>query len=197
MSAEVVSILVLAAIFAVAIGMSVNMGLLAFAAAFLVGTLVADLNADEIFAVFPGDIFVVLVGITYLFGIAQLNGTVDWLVNLAMRGVGGRVGAIPWVMFGVAAVLTAIGAVSPAAVAIVAPIALGFAVQFKINPLLMGVLVVHGAQAGGFSPISVYGTIVNDALATPSWPRTSSPSSSPASPSTRLWPLSCSCCSAG
>ncbi|HYN52399.1 MAG TPA: hypothetical protein VES62_15870, partial [Thermoleophilaceae bacterium] len=123
MSAEVVSILVLAAIFAVAIGMSVNMGLLAFAAAFLVGTLVADLNADEIFAVFPGDIFVVLVGITYLFGIAQLNGTVDWLVNLAMRGVGGRVGAIPWVMFGVAAVLTAIGAVSPAAVAIVAPIA--------------------------------------------------------------------------
>ena len=33
---------------------------------------------------------------------------------------------------------TAIGAVSPAAVAIVAPIALGFAVQFKINPLLMG-----------------------------------------------------------
>ena len=97
MSAEVVSILVLAAIFAVAIVMSVNMGLLAFAAAFLVGTLVADLNADEIFAVFPGDIFVVLVGITYLFGIAQLNGTVDWLVNLAMRGVGGRVGAIPWV----------------------------------------------------------------------------------------------------
>ena len=42
MSSEVLSILVLAAIFAVAIAMSVNMGLLAFAAAFLVGTLVAD-----------------------------------------------------------------------------------------------------------------------------------------------------------
>jgi di/tricarboxylate transporter len=68
-------------------------------------------------------------------------------------------------MFGIAGVLTAIGAVSPAAVAIVAPIALGFAVQFGINPLLMGVMVVHGAQAGGFSPISVYGTIVNDAVA--------------------------------
>jgi di/tricarboxylate transporter len=165
MSAEVVSILVLAAIFVVAIAMSVNMGLLAFAAAFLVGTLAADMTADDIFAVFPGGIFVVLVGITYLFGIAQLNGTVGWLVNLAMRVVGGRVGAIPWVMFAIAGVLTAIGAVSPAAVAIVAPIALGFAVQFGINPLLMGVMVVHGAQAGGFSPISVYGTIVNDALA--------------------------------
>ncbi|HEY7453422.1 MAG TPA: SLC13 family permease [Thermoleophilaceae bacterium] len=165
MSNEIISILVLAAVFAIAIGISVNMGLLAFAAAFLVGTLAAGMNADDIFGVFPGDIFVVLVGITYLFAIAQINGTVDWLVKLAMRAVGGRVGAIPWIMFGVAGVLTAIGAVSPAAVAIVAPIALGFAVQFGINPLLMGVMVVHGAQAGGFSPISVYGTIVNDALA--------------------------------
>ena len=68
-------------------------------------------------------------------------------------------------MFGVAATLTAIGAVSPAAVAIVAPIALGFAAQYRINPLLMGVLVVHGAQAGGFSPISVYGSIVNGVVA--------------------------------
>jgi di/tricarboxylate transporter len=141
------------------------MGLLAFAAAFLVGTLAADMTADDIFGVFPGDIFVVLVGITYLFALAQRNGTVDWLVRLAMRAVGGRVGAIPWIMFAIAGVLTAIGAVSPAAVAIVAPVALGFAVQFGINPLLMGVMVVHGAQAGGFSPSSVYGTIVNDALA--------------------------------
>jgi di/tricarboxylate transporter len=147
MSAEVVSILALAAVFAIAIGVSVNMGLLAFASAFLIGTLAADMTADDIFGVFPGDIFVVLVGITYLFAIAQRNGTVDWLVNLAMRAVGGRVGAIPWIMFGIAAVLTAIGAVSPAAVAIVAPIALGFAVQFGINPLLMGIMVVHGAQA--------------------------------------------------
>ena len=68
-------------------------------------------------------------------------------------------------MFGVAATLTAIGAVSPAAVAIVAPIALGFAARYEINPLLMGVLVVHGAQAGGFSPISVYGSIVNGVVA--------------------------------
>jgi di/tricarboxylate transporter len=65
------------------------------------------------------------------------------------------------VMFVVTGVLTSIGAVSPAAVAIVAPIALGFAARYGISPLLMGAMVVHGAQAGGFSPISVYGSIVN------------------------------------
>jgi hypothetical protein len=64
-------------------------------------------------------------------------------------------------MFLVAAALTAAGAVVPGAVAIVVPIALGFAIQYGSNPLLMGLMVVNGATAGGFSPISVFGGIVN------------------------------------
>ncbi|QUH02723.1 hypothetical protein HUO13_19650 [Saccharopolyspora erythraea] len=165
MPPEVVSILALVACFVVATTMSVNMGVLAFATAFLVGTLAGGLSEDEIFAGFPGDIFVVLVGVTYLFAIARANGTTDWLVRWSVRLVGGRLAVLPWVMFGIAALLTAIGAVSPAAVAIVAPIALNLAARHGINPLLMGALVVHGAQAGGFSPISVYGVIVNGVVA--------------------------------
>jgi di/tricarboxylate transporter len=47
-------------------------------------------------------------------------------------------------------------------VAIIAPIALGFAARHGINPLLMGMMVIHGAQGGGFSPLSVYGITVNE-----------------------------------
>ncbi|WP_405791861.1 SLC13 family permease [Streptomyces sp. NBC_01506] len=161
MSAELISILVLVVVFVIATTRSINMGALAFAAAFGVGELVADLDADGIFAGFPGDLFVVLVGVTYLFAIARANGTTDWLVHAAIRLVRGRIALIPWVMFAITGALTAIGAVSPAAVAIVAPIALSFAARYGISPLLMGALVVHGAQAGGFSPISIYGSIVN------------------------------------
>ncbi|WP_369217592.1 SLC13 family permease [Streptomyces flavofungini] len=161
MSAELISILVLVVVFVIATTRSVNMGALAFAAAFAVGELVADLDADGIFAGFPGDLFVVLVGVTYLFAIARSNGTTDWLVHASIRLVGGRIAWIPWVMFVIAGALTAIGAVSPAAVAIVAPIALSFAARHGISPLLMGAMVVHGAQGGGFSPISIYGSIVN------------------------------------
>ncbi|MFF1291737.1 MULTISPECIES: SLC13 family permease [unclassified Streptomyces] len=161
MSPELISILVLVVVFVIATTRSVNMGALAFAAAFAVGELVADLDADGIFAGFPGDLFVVLVGVTYLFAIARANGTTDWLVHAAIRLVRGRVALIPWVMFFLTGALTAIGAVSPAAVAIVAPIALSFAARYGISPLLMGAMVVHGAQGGGFSPISIYGTIVN------------------------------------
>lgn len=161
MSPELLSILVLAVVFVIATTRSVNMGALAFAAAFGVGTLVAGLDADGVFAGFPGDLFVVLVGVTYLFALARANGTTDWLVHAAVRMVRGRVALIPWVMFALTGALTAIGAVSPAAVAIVAPIALSFAARYGISPLLMGAMVVHGAQAGGFSPISIYGSIVN------------------------------------
>ncbi|MCM2577408.1 SLC13 family permease [Streptomyces meridianus] len=165
MSAELISIVVLVAVFVIATTRSVNMGALSFAAAFGVGELVAGLDAEGIFGGFPGDLFVVLVGITYLFAIARANGTTDWLVAASLRVVGGRVVLIPWVMFAVTGLLTAIGAVSPAAVAIVAPIALSSAARHGISPLLMGAMVVHGAQGGGFSPISIYGSIVNGIVA--------------------------------
>ena len=161
MSPELLSILALALMFVTATIVPINMGILAFVGAFLVGTLVADESTEAIAGGFPAELFLALVGITYLFAIAQNNGTIDWIVSLAVRAVRGRVAAIPWIMFFVAATLTAVGAVSPGAVAIIAPIALGFAWQYGISPLMMGLMVIHGAQAGGFSPISIYGGITS------------------------------------
>ena len=122
------------------------------------------MSAANVLAGFPGDLFVTLVGITYLFAIAQNNGTIDWLVRQAVRSVRGHTAAIPWVMFFVTALLTSVGAVSPGAVAIVAPIALRFSQQYRIHPLLMGLMVIHGAQGGGFSPMSIYGGITNQVV---------------------------------
>jgi di/tricarboxylate transporter len=160
-SPELLSILALVAMFVIATILPVNMGIVAFVGAFLLGTLVADQTTEDIAGGFPVPLFLALVGITYLFAIAQNNGTIDWIVSLAVRAVRGRVAAIPWIMFFLAATLTAVGAVSPGAVAIIAPIALGFAAQYRISPLMMGLMVIHGAQAGGFSPISIYGGITN------------------------------------
>jgi di/tricarboxylate transporter len=161
MTMQVISIVGLVLIVLLATLRSVNMGAIAFLGAFLLGTLVFDVSEDDLFAGFPGDLFVVLVGVTLLFAIAKGNGTVDWLVNVGVRAVRGRIAFIPWVMFLVTAVLTSVGAVVPGAVAIMAPIGLGFAARHRINPLLMGLLIINGASAGGFSPISVFGVIVN------------------------------------
>jgi di/tricarboxylate transporter len=170
MSTEIAAIVGLAVMFIIATVLPINMGALALVGAFIIG-LLSHMSAKEIFAGFPGDLFVTLVGITYLFAIAQNNGTIDWLVHRAVWLVRGRIAAIPWVMFTVAGVLTGVGAVSPAAVAIIAPIALRFAHKYSISPLLMGLIVIHGAQAGGFSPISIYGGITNQVVERAGLPR--------------------------
>jgi di/tricarboxylate transporter len=160
MGNELISILGLVAIFLIGTTMGINMGVLGIVGAFILGTALG-VSEDDIFAGFPGDLFVILVGVTFLFGIASMNGTVDWLIHASVRAVGGRTAAIPWVFFLVTAAMTAAGAVVPGAVAIVVPIAIGFALQYGINPMLMGLMVVNGATAGGFSPISIFGSIVN------------------------------------
>ena len=165
MSAPVLSIIILAVMFLLATVLPLNMGALAFVGAFLLGAVVLGMSTNDILANFPGGLFLTIVGVTYLFAIAQNNGTIDLLVRGAVRLVGSKVALIPWVMFAITAVITAVGALSPAAVAIIAPIALSFAAKHKINPLMMGMMVVHGAQAGGFSPIAVYGVTVNGIIA--------------------------------
>src|SRR5215212_5391706 len=172
MGPEWVAIIALVALFVVGTLLPINMGALAYVAAWFVGMYALDLDEKEILAGVSGDLVLTLIGVTYLFAIARNNGTVDLIVRNAVRGVGGRVALIPWVMFAVTGVITAIGAASPAACAIIGPIALGFAGRYKISPLLMGMFVVHGAQAGGFSPISIYGTITNSVMEDNGLPQT-------------------------
>ena len=144
------------------------MGALALIAAFLVGTLVAGASKNSIIGGFPGDLFVILVGVTYLFAIARANGTVDWLVRGAVRAVRGRVALIPWMMFLVTAVLTALGAVVPAAVAIIAPIGMGFAVRYRIRvagigvPLLAAFVIclIGGAVSAFASTTGILGALI-------------------------------------
>jgi di/tricarboxylate transporter len=161
MSVEIISSLVLVAIFVISTTMGIHMGALAITAAFIIGVFVVGLEADDVADFFPGDLFIILAGVTFLFAIARANGTIDYLVRGAVSSVGGRLALIPWVFFFITAVLTAVGSVVPAAVAIIAPIGLNFAKRFGINPLLMGLMVINGATAGGFSPISIFGSITN------------------------------------
>lgn len=142
----------------------VNMGLLALAAAFLAGTMLIDIPPKEILGGFPGDLVVILVGVTFLFAIAERNGAIEWVVHGLTRIFGHRAVAMPWVIFIASALLTSFGALGPAAVAIVAPVALRFAAQHHISPLMMGLMTIHGAQAGAFSPTSVYGGITNGVI---------------------------------
>ncbi|ATL88056.1 SLC13 family permease [Streptomyces malaysiensis] len=157
MSMADVSIVVLIALFAATALPRFNLGLAALPAAFLVG-LAADRTADDVTAFFPGDFFVLIVGVTALFAVAQINGTLDWLLDGMLRLVGGRALLVVLVPFLIGAVLTAIGTLPAAATAIVAPLALGLAARYGIPLFIAAVLGITGVISGLLSPLAVYGT---------------------------------------
>ncbi|MBB3049055.1 di/tricarboxylate transporter [Prauserella isguenensis] len=152
-----VSIAVLVGLFVLAgVVPRVHLGLTALPAAFLLG-LGAGVPADEVTDFFPANFVVLVVGVMALFGTAHANGTLDWLLESLLRLVGGRLVLVPVVPFVIGAVLTAIGTLPAASVAIVAPIALGLAARYRYSPLIASVVGVTGILSGVMSPFAMYG----------------------------------------
>jgi di/tricarboxylate transporter len=164
MSIDMVGILVLALIFAIGTWRSINLGALALVAAVVLGTGFAGASLKDVYAGFPADLFVLLVGVTFLFGVATANGTVEWVVDRAVHLVGDHARALPWVLFVVAAIPTTAGALGPAGIAILAPLGLRIGQRYNINPVLTSLMIVHGSAVGNFSPINVLGAIVNKTM---------------------------------
>lgn len=164
MSVQIIAILVLLIMFIITAALPINLGVIGFVAAFLVGSFIGGMSIKDIYAVFPADLFITLAGVTYLFAIVQNNGTIDLITHWGLRLVKGNIALIPWIMFALSTLLTSVGTLGPASVAIFAPIALRFAAQYRISPLLMGLMVVQGSTAGSYSPINPIGVIVNGIL---------------------------------
>ncbi|MET0317626.1 C4-dicarboxylate ABC transporter [Rhodococcus sp. RS1C4] len=161
-SIELLPLVALVAMFVIATFFPINIGILGFIGAFAVGYFALGYDDKEILTAFPSSIVLTIVGVTYFFGMAKKNGTIDLLVNSCIRAVHGRVTVVPWVFFFAASVLTALGTFSPAAVALITPAAMGFAARTRMSPLVMGIMAINGAHAGAFSPISVSGVLVRD-----------------------------------
>jgi len=164
LSFEIIAIIVLLIMFVIGSTLPVNIGVMGFVAAFIVGSLFSGLSLDDIYSVFPSDLFILLAGITFLFSIIQKSGTVDLIADWGLRLVKGNVGLIPWLMFVLSMILTSIGTSGIAVVSILAPIALRIAYQNKISQLMMGVLIVMGVNAGSFTQLNIFGVIINGVM---------------------------------
>lgn len=164
MSIHLVGVLGLVLVFLVAAVRPISLGVAALVMTFLVGTIFAGESAAQMYAGFPVDLFVLLVGVTYLFAIASANGTVERVVEGAARLVRDR-RAVPWIVFVATALPTMAGALGSASVALLAPFSLRLAQRYRLDRRMIGLMVVHGAACGNFSPLNVLGAIVHQAIA--------------------------------
>ncbi|MFI6698635.1 SLC13 family permease [Streptomyces sp. NPDC050509] len=163
MSIHVIGVVALALVFVIGTLKPVNIGALALIAAFLIGKLVVHEDAAKILSGFPPDLFVLLVGVTYLFGLAAVNGTLEWLIERAVGLLGDRPALVPWLIFCFSAVPTTAGALGPAGVAMLAPVCLGLGRRYGIDRRMSALMVMHGSCLGNFSPLNGLAIIVQQA----------------------------------
>ena len=156
MSIHAAGVIGLVLVFVIGTLRPVNLGALALVMTFLLGTIVVGEEVRLMYSGFPVDLLILLTGVTYLFAIAQNNGTVDQIVERATRLARGRRSLIPWVVFLVASLPALAGALGSAGVALLAPIALQLGKRFDLDRRMIGLMVVHGAAAGNFSPLNFF-----------------------------------------
>ncbi|HTF51895.1 MAG TPA: SLC13 family permease [Pseudonocardia sp.] len=164
MSSPLLATLVLLAVFVIGTVLPVNLGALALIAAILVGPAVLGQSVKDVLGGFPADLFVLIFGVTYLFSIATVNGTIERLVERCARLVDGRRALLPVMLFVVSAVPTSLGALAPASVAMLAPVALRLAHRYQVSAKLAALMVLYGSTAGNFSPLNPLGAIVNGTM---------------------------------
>jgi di/tricarboxylate transporter len=142
-----------------------NVGLLSMGFTYLVGNFMGKVPVKTIIAGFPVSLVVMLIGVSYLFATASVNGTLEKLSKFFVKGVRGRAALLPMVYFVLAFVLSSIGPGAIPITALLAPPALAAASQTGIPVFLMAIMVVHGGIAGAMSPIAATGVVANKIIA--------------------------------
>jgi Na+/H+ antiporter NhaD/arsenite permease-like protein len=142
-----------------------NVGIVSLALAWIVGVYLGGLPFNTVIGAFPISLFLTLVGVTLLFGMAHVNGTLERLAAHAVRLCYGNAGLIPLMFFVVALGLSTIGPGNIATAALLAPMAMAIGHQAGVPPFLMILMVGNGAQAGALSPFAPTGVIVNGVMA--------------------------------
>lgn len=165
MSPAVLSLVALLVAIAVSMASKLNVGVLAMAFAWLIGTYVAGWRPEQVAAGFPSSLFLTLTGVTLLFALAESNGTLERLAHRAVGLARGRTRLIPAIVFVIAFLLSSVGPGAITTVALLIPMAMAVGTRAGVPRFLTALAVANGANAGNLSPISAIGIVANTKMA--------------------------------
>ena len=151
MNIAVLSLVVLAVVVAIGFIKKINIGFAAVGAAYVLG-IAGGMSSSEIISGFNSSLFVTMVGVTFLFGLASVNGTLDLFSKKVVALVGKRTYLIPILMFFLSAFISAIGPGHIATGILMTTFAMYLAFEMDINPFATALYAKLGANAGCASP---------------------------------------------
>ena len=161
MNLSVISLIALVAVVAIGFIKKVNLGFLSLGVAYFLG-IAGGMTAKQISAGFDSSMFVTLVGVTFLFGMASNNGTLDLFSKKIVALVGKHTVLIPMLMFFLSAFISAIGPGHIAAGILMTTFAMYLAFEMNINPMSTALYAKLGANAGCASVLSMTGILAKN-----------------------------------
>jgi Na+/H+ antiporter NhaD/arsenite permease-like protein len=164
-NSAILSLIALLVAIALSMATKLNVGVLAMAFAWLIGTYVAGLRVEQVAAGFPSSLFLTLTGVTLLFALAETNGTLERVAHRAVGLARGRTRLIPILLFFIAFVLSSVGPGAITTVALLIPMAMAVGTRAGVPRFLTALAVANGANAGNLSPISAIGIVANSKMA--------------------------------
>lgn len=159
MTIAIISLISLVLAIAIGFWRNVNVGLIALMFSLIVGFYLGGIPIDTIISYWPLKLFFTTFGVTLLFGITKLNGTLEKLSNMMIYQSHGKTILIIIVFYFLALILASIGPGNISTGALLLPIGLALAYQAKIPVTLMSIIIINGAIAGGLSPIAPNGIV--------------------------------------
>lgn len=158
------SLVALAVTMVVSCTSRINVGVLALVLAGLIGTVAAGWRFDQVAAGFPSSLFLTLVGVSLLFALAEVNGTLARAARRALGLAKGDARAVPAVLFVGAGLLSSAGPGAVSTVALLAPVGMAMAAASRVPAILAALMITNGANAGNLSPTSAVGVIANSRM---------------------------------
>ena len=143
----------------------INVGIMGVAAAVIVGMVWSGMTVKQIYSGWPINLFMILVGVTFMFSAAQVNGTMEKFSAYCVRLAKGNVAFIPIIFFLLVTFVTTIGPGNIASTALLAPVGMALAGRIGLSAFCMTLLIVGAANGAAFSPFSPTGIISNGIIA--------------------------------
>ncbi len=142
-----------------------HVGFLSIGFGIIVAGIWGNTTGARVMAYFPVSLFMILVGVTFLFGMAQTNGTMEKLTAYSVRICKGNTAVVPLIVFLLTTFITTIGPGNIAGTALMAPVAMAIATRVGMSAFLMTLIVVGAANGAALSPFAPTGIISNGIIA--------------------------------
>lgn len=163
MNLGVISLILLLVAIVIGFLRNINVGILSIGFAMILVLIFPDtLAVKDVVSGFSTSLFIQMAGVTYLFAIINGNGTLELLARKIVSRVPAR--TIPFVMFAIGMVLSAVGPGSIPCLAIIPLIAIPISISAGINPIMTSIIGDMGAMAGRMSPLTPEAAVVRDLM---------------------------------